>query len=80
MLDFSKPMKMELTGERVRHICSDVVEIGFARVCVDSSTGIIYSGPHIGHKVINSQSDPTPPAPDADGETETSKGERYGEQ
>ena len=52
MLDFSKPIKMELTGESVRYICADVVEIGYARVCVDPSTGIIYSGPHQGRKIV----------------------------
>lgn len=52
-LDFTKPLET-VDGKRVTYICSDVIEIDCARVCVDQATGIVYSSPCKGVKIRNS--------------------------
>lgn len=51
-LDFTKPLET-VQGKRVTWVCSDVIEIDCARVCVDQSTGIVYSSPYIGAQIRN---------------------------
>lgn len=56
-IDFSKPLETE-SGEPVKHICHDVIEYKCARVCVDVTTGVVYSSPYVGLKIRNKEASP----------------------
>jgi hypothetical protein len=51
-VDFSKPLET-IKGEPVTYVCSDVIEYKSARVCVDQTTGVVYSSPYIGLRIRN---------------------------
>ncbi|MPT55007.1 hypothetical protein [Delftia sp.] len=55
-LDFTKPLQT-IKGEPVKWIVSDVIEHKCARVCVDENTGLVYSSPYIGLRIVNAPTD-----------------------